>query len=106
MTPDWATCARCSHPLYPRLARRTDDGYACADRRGCALRKAQQRRRAQAAQTLADRLEDAAWMARGGETLTGAADRLGVTASALDALLRRHDRALLARLRGNEEAAA
>lgn len=27
MTPPWATCARCDIDLYPRLARRADDGW-------------------------------------------------------------------------------
>jgi transposase-like protein len=39
----------------------------------------------------ADRLEDCRWMAEGGETLTGAAKRLGLTRKGLEAWLRDND---------------
>jgi hypothetical protein len=43
----------------------------------------------------ADRLEDCQWMAMHGETLTGAARRLGISRDGLEAWLRRHDPNLL-----------
>lgn len=39
----------------------------------------------------ADRIEDCRWMADHGETLSGAARRIGIGRSALDAWLRNHD---------------
>lgn len=48
-----------------------------------------------------DRIEDCRWMAAGGESLTGAAKRIGITTNALETWLRKHDpdtlRPLLAR---------
>lgn len=48
-----------------------------------------------------DRLEDCRWMAEHGESLTGAAKRIGITTNALETWLRKHDpdtlRPLLAR---------
>ena len=31
------TCPACHTPLYPRLAKRTDNGWACADDLGCTV---------------------------------------------------------------------
>ena len=31
MTAPYARCAKCDRDLYPRLARRTEEGWACAD---------------------------------------------------------------------------
>lgn len=43
----------------------------------------------------ADRLEDCQWMATHGESLSGAARRMGLTREALEAWLRKHDPATL-----------
>ena len=45
-----------------------------------------------------ERLEDCRWMADTGESLDGAAERLGLTTATLEAFLRRYDRETLARL--------
>lgn len=50
----------------------------------------------------ADRLEDCQWMAEHGESLSGAARRLGISRDALDTWLSNHDRDVLRVLRGNE----
>ena len=92
MTPAGLTCPKCRRPLYPRLVRRTDDGYVCADPRACGK-----------ARVVAERHEDLDWMARTGETTWGAAERLGITHKALLKWCDRHDKELLVRLRGNEE---
>lgn len=49
-----------------------------------------------------DRIEDCQWMAQHGESLSGAARRLGIGRPALDAWLSRNDAATLAVLRANE----
>lgn len=46
----------------------------------------------------AARIEDCRWMAATGEGLTGAAARVGISTSALETWLRKHDRATLATL--------
>lgn len=74
-------CAKCLTALYPEIARPTDDGYVHAD--GLACHRADLQRRA------AERAEDAAFLADTGESLTGAAERLGMTVSALSNLLRK-----------------
>jgi transposase-like protein len=43
----------------------------------------------------ADRLEDCRWMAAHGESLTGAARRIGISRDGLEAWLRKHDRETL-----------
>lgn len=90
MTPAWANCPACQQPLYPRTARRTDDGWACADGRACYRRK-----------RTADRLEDVTWLAETGETPDGAAGRLGLTVNGLEKWCDRHARHLWAQLMGN-----
>lgn len=50
-----------------------------------------------------DRIEDCRWMAQHGETLTGAAKRLGVTRSALDRWLRKYDPTTLRTLADREQ---
>lgn len=58
----------------------------------------------------ADRIEDCRWMAEHGETLSGAARRLGISRNALDTWLRKHDpdtlRILTARDRWPDESRA
>lgn len=77
------TCAHCDRALYPGLARYSPDGFVCAAQRDC------------------ERREDVAWMAEWGESLTGAARRLGIHAEVLARWLRVHapeaNRRLLAR---------
>ena len=85
------TCPRCSRELYPHLARRTDDGWACANTRACTNRR-------RTAQTNAARLEDLAWLAECGETVEGAAHRLGITVPGLQKWCERHAPELWARL--------
>lgn len=99
MSKPWARCARCEADLYPRLARRTEEGWACADRLGCGRRAATKRRND-------ERAEDLAWMAAGGETLAGAAERLGISVDALTEWGRSNGQAeLVERLRRNGWAA-
>ena len=98
MTAPWARCAKCDRDLYPRLARRTEEGWACANRHSCG--KAEAIRRSNV-----ERAEDLAWMAATGETFDGAAERLGMTRAALDAWSRTHAPELAERLRRNGRAA-
>lgn len=49
-----------------------------------------------------ERLEDVRWMAATGESLSGAANRLGITTDALEVWGRRHDRESLALLIAHE----
>lgn len=51
---------------------------------------------------VAARIEDARWMATGGESLDGAARRLGLTRGALEVFLRRNDPTCLATLVGRQ----
>lgn len=75
------TCPRCARPLYPRTARRTDDGWICANARSCGKARA-----------ALPRIEDLRWMAAHGESAQGAAARLGITkAEALRRWCVRHD---------------
>lgn len=99
MSDAWARCCRCEADLYPRLARRTEEGWACAGRLPCGRRAASRRRND-------ERAEDLAWMAASGETLAGAAERLGISTDALTEWGRRFDQAeLVGRLRRNGWAA-
>jgi len=83
MTAPWATCARCDADLYPRLARRTDEGWACAERVGCGVRRAK-------AAKARDRIEDIQYMAATGESASGAAARLRIKREALESFCRKH----------------
>lgn len=49
-----------------------------------------------------DRIEDCRWMAETGETLTGAAKRLGIGRTALESWLTKHDPATLTILRSRD----
>ena len=51
---------------------------------------------------IANRIEDLTWMADGGESLAGAAIRLGLTHRQLDRWLGEHDRDLRTRLRARD----
>jgi len=79
MTAPWATCCRCDADLYPRLARRSEWGWTCAHRSGCARRAIAR-----------DRCEDIKWMADNGESATGAAARLGISRENLENQCRRY----------------
>lgn len=61
-------------------------------------------RKAVTARFNADRLEDVTWMATTGESLTGAAKRLGISRPALEGWLRNHAPHLSAPLRSREPA--
>ena len=119
------TCHRCDHPFTGEVyARRTDDGWEhvrCpCDVPGCGRpRRAltychRHYKRHLKGHGITDmirltdtHLEDAEFMARHGETLAGAAKRLGVTVAALERHLQRHGRRdVLAVLRGRAEVAA
>ena len=79
----WRTCAKCARDLYPRLARRTEEGWACADARGCSVARTARARHVAIA-------EDIAWMAEHGESAIGAARRLGMRADMFERWCRQH----------------
>lgn len=90
------TCPRCTQPLYPHLARRTDDGWRHATcPRGWQVRLAAERRRN-------EKLEDLRWMAETGESASGAAARTGVTPITLERFLRTYDLETWYVLRGRD----
>lgn len=79
----WHHCPRCGRDLYPHTARPTDAGWVCANRLSCGnAAKAAARRDA--------RIEDVQWMADTGETLSGAARRLGLSVDAFERWLHRN----------------
>lgn len=135
--PPGLTCGRCTQPLYPHLARATDDALihtdACVEtchscqatlvsrkrwdkqtpeERADAIAAGRRRkgrentcsrcakstyredgqRRDNAERARAERIEDLEWMAETGESLAGAAHRLGLTLSALEHFLSRAGR--------------
>ena len=79
MTAPAHTCATCAGPLYPLLARRTDEGWVHARAVRCHQYL-----------STAARIEDIRWMVETGECLSGAATRLNTSADALDKWLRNH----------------
>ncbi len=83
MTPPWATCHRCERDLYPRLARPSEVGWICADRKACS-------NRARATADNDARAEDVRWLAQTGESAVGAAARLGIGMSTLEKFCYRH----------------
>lgn len=106
--PPGLTCADCQQPLAPHLAVRTLDGWEHAGRCPCKVNDCPNPRHAggycnphygrmkRHGNPLAGNraniklhIEDIEWMAENGESLSGAAARLGVTVSALDRHLRR-----------------
>lgn len=99
MTPAWAHCPTCTQPLYPRTARRSEEGWVCADRMGCGRVAARHRNNAA-------RAEDLAWMAETGETPDGAAHRLGLNTDALQKWSERNAPQTWARLVGNRKGRA
>lgn len=74
-TPPGLTCSSCHGPLYPQLARRSEAGWVHADSRTCARHH---------------RAEDLRWMAETGESLTGAAKRIGMSRESLERWMREH----------------
>ena len=120
--PEGLTCVACNRPLYPNLARRTDDGWRHKSSRcprvGCVMegcdRKHQARgycelhyKRIAKGQKAPLHIEDIEWMAETGECLTGAARRLGVQPKSVERFLYRNGRMDLHRvLKGREVAVA
>lgn len=109
MTPPGLTCGRCERALYPHLARTTDDGYAHAADcpRLCAIDGCEKPHKARGycnrhyiawkdhGNPLAGRtweLEDIEWMVQHGESLDGAAARVGLRPGSLADALRRQGR--------------
>jgi transcriptional regulator with GAF, ATPase, and Fis domain len=104
MTAPGLTCATCSGPLYPHLVQHTNEGWvhvscpcqvcgkptAKRDRRTCSRTCGAIRAHALRAESLKAREEDVLWMAETGESLSGAARRLGMTRDTLWQWLRRH----------------
>lgn len=90
MTPG-LTCAACHGPLYPRLAKRSETGWVCSDRRACERTRRH-----------AERYEDVDWLASTGESLTGAAARIGLHPEVLARWCRRHAPEQLASLMRHE----
>lgn len=86
------TCCQCERALYPLPARHTLDGWVHAN--ACPARKP--------AALDPEHIEDLAWMADNGESLEGAAKRLGVHQRTVERfLVGRGCRGLLQHLRSN-----
>lgn len=120
MTEPHATCATCNGPLYPFLARRSDEGWVhvrcpcvicrspfegrgstCSPR--CRRRLAAKSQEARRVAAERARIEDLAWMAETGESLTGAARRIGLSRESLERWMRQRDlRDVLAQLQSRE----
>ena len=81
----WRTCPDCGADLYPRLARRSERGWVCADRRACADRRIAARQAGVEA-----RIADIRFMAETDEHAEGAAQRLGITQDGLWKFCRTH----------------
>lgn len=73
LTAEPLTCPYCDRRLYPNLARRTADGWACAGRAGCKAR----------ADSAALR-DEIAWLRSFGWPAHRIADRLGVSVSCVE----------------------
>lgn len=103
-------CATCDKPMIAasrwhkltasERGRAVNDGYRRKDGPGICARCANARvkgdraaaRRAEQDKQRADRIEDLEWMAEHGESLIGAAARVGITESALEHFLVRNER--------------
>jgi hypothetical protein len=119
--PSGLTCPRCELPLSSGLARLDDEMYVHAEGCPCQIDGCEGTNHARGycnnhyARLLKHgnplggvviETEDIEWMAETGESLEGAAARLGTTIKSLEAVLRRRGRAdLVHALRGMEMAA-
>ena len=84
MQPEPITCPRCDEPLYPDLARRTDEGWMHVTcRPGWQIRR-------KAREFNTARREDVHFLAETGENTHGAAARLGINRDALESWCRRN----------------
>lgn len=96
------TCPLCTGPLYPRLVKRTDEGWQHVQ---CPVESpADRERRARAC--LADLAEDVDWMVETGETIAGVMRRTGRDRKALQKALSRIGRGDLYRTLVAREQAA